>query len=60
MQRAVQVPQVFVITLIGLVIIFVVSSESWAARRAKWRVEAGPDEPTIPEPTGSPGAETVS
>lgn len=60
MQRAVQVPQVFVITLIGLVIIFVVSSESWAARRAKWRVEGGTDEPTMPESAGSPGAETVS
>lgn len=38
MQRAVQVPQVFVISLLGLVIIFVVSSEIWSRRRAQRRV----------------------
>jgi simple sugar transport system permease protein len=38
MQRAVQVPQVFVTMLLGLVVIFVVSSEIWSRRRANRRV----------------------
>ena len=34
MQRAVQVPQVFVTAMLGLIVLFVVSSEIWSRRRA--------------------------
>jgi len=44
MQRAVQVPQVFVTMLLGLVVIFVVSSEIWSRRRANRRVSVDTDE----------------
>ena len=40
MQRAVQVPQVFITALMGLVILFVVSSEIWSRRQARRRVIA--------------------
>ncbi len=40
MQRAVQVPQVFITALLGLVVLFVVSSEIWSRRRAMRRVLA--------------------
>ncbi|MEM7348698.1 MAG: ABC transporter permease, partial [Chloroflexota bacterium] len=40
MQRAVQVPQVFITALLGLVVLFVVSSEIWSRRRANRRVAA--------------------
>jgi general nucleoside transport system permease protein len=43
MQRAVQVPQVLVTALLGLIILFVVSSEIWSRRRASRRVSAGPE-----------------
>ena len=48
MQRAIQVPQVLITALIGLVILFVVSSEIWSRRRASRRVsvEAEASEPT--------------
>ena len=38
MQRAVQVPQVLITALLGLVVLFVVSSEIWSRRRASRRV----------------------
>jgi simple sugar transport system permease protein len=38
MQRAVQVPQVFVTAMLGLIVLFVVSSEIWSRRRAARRV----------------------
>ena len=38
MQRAVQVPQVLITALIGIVILFVVSSDIWSRRRASRRV----------------------
>jgi simple sugar transport system permease protein len=38
MQRAVQVPQVLITALLGLVVLFVVSSEIWSRRRATRRV----------------------
>jgi simple sugar transport system permease protein len=38
MQRAVQVPQVFVTAMLGLIVLFVVSSEIWSRRRAGRRV----------------------
>jgi len=34
MQRAVQVPQVFITALLGLIVLFVVSSEIWSQQRA--------------------------
>jgi len=37
MQRAVQVPSSFVDTLLGLIVLFVVSSRIWAVRRARRR-----------------------
>jgi simple sugar transport system permease protein len=43
MQRAVQVPQVFVTMLLGLVVIFVVSSEIWSRKRANRRVSVDSD-----------------
>ena len=39
MQRAVQVPQVLITTIIGIVIIFVVSSDIWSRRRASQRAK---------------------
>ncbi len=47
MQRAVQVPQVLVTALLGLVVLFVVSSEIWSRRRASRRVSTQ----SIPETT---------
>ncbi len=43
MQRAVQVPQVFVTMLLGLIVIFVVSSDIWSRRRARRRVSIDSD-----------------
>ncbi len=40
MQRAVQVPQVFITALMGLVILFVVSSDIWSRRQARRRMLA--------------------
>jgi ABC-type uncharacterized transport system permease subunit len=44
MQRAVQVPQVFVTAMLGLIVLFVVSSEIWSRRRAARRVSIGASE----------------
>jgi simple sugar transport system permease protein len=60
MQRAVQVPQVLITSLLGLVILFVVSSEIWSRRRATRRVSTGPDEANIPEAASSSETEVVS
>ncbi len=46
MQRAVQVPQVFVVALLGMVIIFVVSSEFFSRRLARRRVSSSSDTET--------------
>lgn len=40
MQRAIQVPQVLITTLMGIIVLFVVSSELWSRRRAARRVSA--------------------
>jgi general nucleoside transport system permease protein len=48
MQRTVQVPSAFVTMLDGLVVIFVVSSQIWAKRRATRRAAL---EPIAPEPS---------
>lgn len=47
MQRAVQTPQVLVTALLGLIVLFVVSSEIWSRRRANRRVVVPSDEPPI-------------
>lgn len=47
MQRAVQTPQVLVTALLGLIVLFVVSSEIWSRRRANRRVVTPSDEPPI-------------
>jgi simple sugar transport system permease protein len=47
MQRAVQTPQVLVTALLGLIVLFVVSSEIWSRRRANRRVVVSSDEPPI-------------
>lgn len=44
MQRAVQVPQVLITTLIGIVVLFVVSSDIWSRRRASRRVQVDSDD----------------
>jgi simple sugar transport system permease protein len=44
LQREVQVPSALITTLIGLVIVFVVSSDIWSRRRARRRVSVAPDE----------------
>jgi simple sugar transport system permease protein len=47
MQRAVQIPQVLVTAILGLVVLFVVSSEIWSRRRASRRVSTDSEmEPT--------------
>ncbi|MEM7126639.1 MAG: ABC transporter permease [Chloroflexota bacterium] len=53
MQRAIQVPQVLITALMGLVILFVVGSEIWSRRQASRRVSAGQAEPPPPSQPGS-------
>lgn len=54
MQRAVQVPQVLITVILGLVVLFVVSADILVRRRATRRVSV--DEPSPPGP--DPGADT--
>jgi simple sugar transport system permease protein len=58
MQRAVQIPQVLVTALLGLVVLFVVSTEIWSRRRAARRVSAAAEQPPAPEMTAKPKLET--
>jgi len=58
MQRAVQIPQVLVTALLGLVVLFVVSIEIWSRRRAARRV-AAPENPPASEMTAKPKLETT-
>ena len=51
MQRAVQIPQVLTTTIIGIVILFVVSSELWTRRRAARRVDVNDNENETEEAT---------
>ncbi len=44
MQRAMQIPQVLVMALLGLVVLFVVSTDVWSRRRANRRVSAATDD----------------
>ncbi len=47
MQRAVQIPQVMVTAVLGLVVLFVVSSEIWSRRRASRRVSTNTETETV-------------
>ncbi len=59
MQRAVQVPQVLVTALLGLIVLFVVSSEIWSRRLASRRAAvSSSEETTLPEVSPQPGLET--
>ncbi len=51
LQRTVQVPSAFVTTLDGLVVIFVVASQTWSQRRAARRIS---EEPRIEKPPAVP------
>ena len=53
MQRAIQVPQVFITALMGMIILFVVSSELWSRRRASRRVSTGSDSENVAPPAAS-------
>jgi simple sugar transport system permease protein len=58
MQRAVQIPQVLVTAMLGLIVLFVVSSEIWSRRLASRRVATPPEETVTPEVPGKPELET--
>jgi simple sugar transport system permease protein len=58
MQRAVQIPQVLVTALLGLVVLFVVSSEIWSRQRAARRVSVPSEEPPASEMSAKPKLET--
>jgi simple sugar transport system permease protein len=45
MQRAVQVPQVLITVILGMVVLFVVSADLWVRRRADRRVSVDDDPP---------------
>jgi hypothetical protein len=51
MQRAVQVPQVLITIILGMVVLFVVSADIWVRRRANRRVSV--DKPLSKEPDAS-------
>jgi len=53
MQRAIQVPQVFITALMGMIILFVVSSELWSRRRASRRVSTASDAGNTTVPAAS-------
>ena len=56
MQRAVQVPQVLITVILGLVVLFVVSADIWVRRRATRRVSVDQPAPPGPDPGPDPGA----
>jgi general nucleoside transport system permease protein len=58
MQRAMQIPQALVTALLGMIVLFVVSSEIWSRRRANRRV-AAPEEPAPTEMASKPKLETT-
>ncbi len=57
MQRAMQIPQVLVTALLGLVVLFVVSSDIWSRQRASRRVSISTEESTPPEISTKPKLE---
>lgn len=55
MQRAMQVPQVLTVAIVGLIILFVVSTDYLVRKRQNRRLSAGPDLPDTPdEPEPTP------
>ena len=60
MQRAVQVPQVLITALLGLVVLFVVSSDIWSRRRASHREAGDLETAENAEIAGHPGMEIAS
>ncbi|MBE7549666.1 MAG: ABC transporter permease [Anaerolineales bacterium] len=58
MQRAMQIPQVLVTALLGVIVLFVVSSEIWSRRLASRRIAASPEETSTPGVSSTPGLET--
>lgn len=54
MQRAMQVPQVLTVAIVGLIILFVVSTDYLVRRRQNRRLSAEPDSPTTPDEPASP------
>ena len=55
MQRAVQVPQVLITVILGLVVLFVVSADILVRRRATRRVSVEQPKPPGPDPGADPG-----
>ena len=49
MQRAIGVPASLVTAINGLIVVFVVSSQLWARRRAKKRASTSPPSPNQPQ-----------
>jgi ABC-type uncharacterized transport system permease subunit len=58
MQRAVQVPQVLITVILGMVVLFVVSADLWVRRRVNRRVSV--DEETPPKPPAEPSPEAAT
>jgi simple sugar transport system permease protein len=58
MQRAIQVPQVLITVILGLVVIFVVSADIWVRRRASRRVSVDQEPPPEPPAEATPEAVT--
>ena len=58
MQRAMQIPQVLVTALLGLIILFVVSTEIWSRRLAARQIAVPPEQTPTPEVSSKPGLES--
>ncbi len=58
MQRAIQVPQVLITVILGMVVLFVVSADIYVRRRASRRVSV--DEGPPPEPPAEATPEAVT
>jgi len=58
MQRAVQVPQVLITVILGIVVLFVVSADLWVRRRVNRRVSV--DEESPPKPPAEPSPEAAT
>ncbi|MFN2221045.1 MAG: ABC transporter permease [Candidatus Promineifilaceae bacterium] len=58
MQRAIQVPQVLITVILGMVVLFVVSADIWVRRRASRRVSVDEEPPPKPPAEVTPEAVT--
>jgi simple sugar transport system permease protein len=56
MQRAIQVPQVLITVILGMVVLFVVSADIWVRRRATRRVSVDEERPPEPPAAATPEA----